>query len=357
MVSQKFMDILYQQPDYTNPGTSSSSATTDSNEQNSLQIIKKDDSHMIMASTSDNFIIDNSVLEPLTILKEENEDMKMEENKDMKKEENIKIKEENEDNYDDLHLFDTENKKKCTNDHMLTSYKATEDDNKNLPRPCMSPSSHVKDKEGLRPPSKRIRREKIIFDPSETSNHVQRNHRRKIPSEIKDLSCISGKSKQCTEIPKDAINKYKDQRDRDLHCEYCGKYMQRLDYLRLHLMKHTGETPYKCPHCKNAYRARWRLNQHVRTHTRNLPYHCPYCCYRGNRSDYLTSHINRIHKNLRKEDSKKPKKKEIANDNEESKVDTIKEEKFSESELDAVIKEEEEFSLSYFTHEECTSNS
>ncbi|XP_045111308.1 zinc finger protein 431-like isoform X1 [Portunus trituberculatus] len=364
MVSQKFMDILYQQPDYTNPSTSSSSSNADSNEHAMFQMKRKDDNHMVMPSTSDNFIIDNTILEPLTIIKEdiedmnkEDEDKKEEENKDMKKEENIKIKEEKEDNYDGLHIFNREIKKNDSNKQMLTSNKPTNDDNKNLLNPCMSPTSHIKDKESLRPPSKRIRREKIIFDPSDTSNPMQKNHKRKIPSEIKDLPCISDKSKQCTEIPIDVLNKYKEQGDRDLHCEYCGKYMQRLDYLRLHLMKHTGETPYKCPHCKNAYRARWRLNQHLRTHTRNLPYHCPYCCYRGNRSDYLSSHINRIHKNLRKEGSKKPKKDNIANDNKESKVDAIKEENFSESELDTIIKKEEEFPLSCLTNEEYTSNS
>lgn len=357
MVSQKFMDILYQQPDYTNPSTSSSSSSTDSNEQNSL----KKENCMVMPSTSNNFVIDSSVLEPLTVVKVENEDMKKKEIQNMKKKEDIKVEKENEDNYDDLHIFDTENIKKDLNKQRLISKKATKHTNKNLPNPCRTPPSHVKDMEGLRPPSKRVRREKIIFDPSDTSTHMQRNRRRKIPSEVKELSSISEESKEYN----DAVTPFKEQGDEGLHCKYCGKYMHRLDYLRLHLMKHTGETPYKCPYCKNAYRARWRLNQHVRTHTRNLPYHCPYCCYRGNRSDYLTSHINRIHKNrqkegskMQKEGSKMPslKKEEIANDDEESKVDAIKEEKLSESELDTIIKEEEDFSQSYLG-EECTSNS
>lgn len=289
MVSQKFMDILHQQPHYSKPSTSNSSSTINSNVQNPFLKIKEENEDMM-------------IKEEDMIIKEEEEDMTM-----IKKEK---------DDHDNWQAPASQIRKSDMNKPLDEVPKSN--DKRNFASMHVSLPHPMKEKQVLRPPSKRIRKEKIIFDPSEVSSHTQRNQRNKISCKIKyDLPCISETNKSCIEMPKeDAVSKCTEDWDGDLTCKYCGKYMQRSDYLRLHLMKHTGETPHKCPYCKNGYRARWRLAQHLRTHTKNLPYHCPYCNYTGNRSDYLTSHMKRIHKGLVISNYEKVMKKRIANDKE-----------------------------------------
>lgn len=153
-----------------------------------------------------------------------------------------------------------------------------------------------------RHPSKRISKKKIIFDPS----HVSSFSRQKTSHEVKNKALYSsGTNDYYIEGPKvhskvicDEVSVDNRLRDDDMTCQkckYCGKFVKRNDYMRLHIMNHTGERPYQCNYCTNAYRTRWQLKQHLRTHTNNLPYHCPYCSYRGNRSDYLSSHVSRKH--------------------------------------------------------------
>ena len=236
--------------------------------------------------------VDSSLLKPLPTIKEKTGVVMKEEKED------VIIKEEIEDNSDDWHPSDPQTEKSSAKEHTLPpSNETPKIDKGSLSTSYISLQQFKKDKQALRSPSKRIRKEKIIFDPSNSSNM----QRKKICNETDDITYISEPEESepaWLETPtEDIMNNFKGEWDGELVCKFCGKIMQRLDYLRLHLMKHTGEKPHKCPFCENGYRARWRLAQHVRTHTKNLPYHCPYCNYRGNRSDYLTSHIKRIHKN------------------------------------------------------------
>lgn len=161
------------------------------------------------------------------------------------------------------------------------------------PRESPQQSEREEEKNPNNPSNKRVIKKKAIFDPSDTSSSSHKKRRKKAPQIVKNESCNSETKEDHKKDPELLSKRACDKMSKS--CKYCGKYVKQKYYMRLHYMKHTGETPHKCTHCKNAYRTRWRLTQHMRTHTNSQPYHCPYCNYRGNRSDYITSHINRRH--------------------------------------------------------------
>ncbi|XP_030644359.1 zinc finger protein 516 [Chanos chanos] len=49
-------------------------------------------------------------------------------------------------------------------------------------------------------------------------------------------------------------------------CELCGRNFPFLSSLSQHMRKHTGERPYKCPHCQYRSAQKGSLKAHVRTH-------------------------------------------------------------------------------------------
>lgn len=153
-----------------------------------------------------------------------------------------------------------------------------------------SPQQHVKEEKACPHFKKRLIKKKQIYDPSDISITSQKNQMKKSSLIMRKARCNARTHKLYMETPE-----LEKKITGEKICAYCGKYIKREDYMRLHLMKHTGETPHKCPKCPKAYRYRWRLTQHIRLHTKNFPYHCPYCNYCGNRSDYLSSHIRRVH--------------------------------------------------------------
>ena len=89
---------------------------------------------------------------------------------------------------------------------------------------------------------------------------------------------------------------------RPFKCGYegCDKRYNRKHGLRLHFVKHTGDSPYRCymGACNGgiAFRRRQELTWHIRSkHTFERPYQCEVCSRRFIHSHHLRAHRRRVH--------------------------------------------------------------
>ena len=82
--------------------------------------------------------------------------------------------------------------------------------------------------------------------------------------------------------------------------EGCGKRYTRKNDLRLHFIKHTGDSPYRCymGECTGevAFRRQYELNRHTRAvHSKEKSFQCDICKNRFGRRDNLFRHRRNIH--------------------------------------------------------------
>jgi len=112
-------------------------------------------------------------------------------------------------------------------------------------------------------------------------------------------------------------------------CSNCDKRFKDNYVLKRHEQTHTGEKPFKCPHCKYAAKQKGNLEQHIRivhdgikkyqcsycdyksgynsslkrherTHTHEKSFECPHCEYAANQKPYLKRHILIVHDGIKK---------------------------------------------------------
>ena len=65
--------------------------------------------------------------------------------------------------------------------------------------------------------------------------------------------------------------------DKPYKCSHCNNAFSHDTSLKNHLKRHTGEKPYQCNHCDKAFIVSCLLKDHLRTHTGEKPFPCHQC--------------------------------------------------------------------------------
>ena len=69
------------------------------------------------------------------------------------------------------------------------------------------------------------------------------------------------------------------------------KILLKQQNMKTHMYTHTGQKPYKCPHCEFKCNSGHSLKRVIRTHTGEKPYLCQYSDKRFNQMQHLKKHI------------------------------------------------------------------
>ena len=107
--------------------------------------------------------------------------------------------------------------------------------------------------------------------------------------------------------------------EKPYRCGYpgCDKSYLKRYFLKVHFVRHTGKSKFKCPHPECAggvyYRDRATLKRHMFIHTSEKPFQCDLCEERFGRKDHLKSHRKNVHHDKRREKITKTKEKITTN--------------------------------------------
>ena len=82
--------------------------------------------------------------------------------------------------------------------------------------------------------------------------------------------------------------------DAQIQCEVCSQIFNRRHDLKKHMMKHTGEKPFKCTYCPKAFADKLVCQKHEKTHTGEKECECPHCHKKLTQSG-LYRHLKEVH--------------------------------------------------------------
>ena len=87
--------------------------------------------------------------------------------------------------------------------------------------------------------------------------------------------------------------------EKPFKCTVCGQAFAQKGTLTRHFRRHTGERPFKCQECGQAFAASSDLTVHLRVHSGAKPYACPCCHKRFSESGSMRQHVRAVHVGLR----------------------------------------------------------
>ncbi len=73
-------------------------------------------------------------------------------------------------------------------------------------------------------------------------------------------------------------------------CGICGKRFKSVAYMKVHILTHTGEKPYKCSVCGKGFLTNSDRSRHLRLHTGEKPYKCEICYKTFTQNAHLKNH-------------------------------------------------------------------
>jgi len=82
--------------------------------------------------------------------------------------------------------------------------------------------------------------------------------------------------------------------DQTFTCSVCGNDYARIENLRAHQRKHTGETPYSCSHCEDKFNMSYKLKEHINTKHLNVPkqmFVCEVCGKEYKKKIHMNEHL------------------------------------------------------------------
>ncbi|XP_065363358.1 uncharacterized protein LOC135956717 [Calliphora vicina] len=87
------------------------------------------------------------------------------------------------------------------------------------------------------------------------------------------------------------VHMMKHRGEKPFKCDICKMDFRRKYDLKDHQVTHTGERPFKCLHCDKGFSRQCKLQEHTRMHTGERPYQCTICQKSFNKSYYLKLHL------------------------------------------------------------------
>ncbi|XP_059367767.1 gastrula zinc finger protein XlCGF49.1-like isoform X2 [Carassius carassius] len=84
-------------------------------------------------------------------------------------------------------------------------------------------------------------------------------------------------------------------REKPFICKQCGRRFKKKGTLDYHILVHTGKKPFICPLCRTFFKRKQNLKSHMKIHTEEKLYTCPQCEKSFKQKRYLEAHMRRIH--------------------------------------------------------------
>nr|XP_057926015.1 zinc finger protein 236-like [Doryrhamphus excisus] len=78
--------------------------------------------------------------------------------------------------------------------------------------------------------------------------------------------------------------------EKPFSCSVCGNAFSQLGYLKTHMRTHTGEKPFSCSYCNKSFSIKDNMLCHMRIHTGEKPYSCTVCGNSFSSVSYLKLH-------------------------------------------------------------------